>query len=186
MTESGGGNISGVVRAQLNPIGDERGAFMELWRASATDAAGATFRQANLSRSQPRVLRGMHFHDRQLDLWIVLSGRASVALVDLRVRIDGRGGALPTEEFELTAGGSVLIPKRVAHGFLAMEALELLYLVTNEYDGTDEHGFGWSDPAVGLSWPISDPIVSSRDASNPSVETAIEAANQRDALLRSR
>jgi dTDP-4-dehydrorhamnose 3,5-epimerase len=184
MTDSEVGAINGVVRAQLNSIGDERGAFMELWRARETDAAGATFRQANLSRSQARVLRGMHFHDRQLDLWIVLNGRASVALVDLRARINGRGDALPTEEFEMTAGGSVLIPKRVAHGFLALEALELLYLVTNEYDGTDEHGFAWSDPAVGLNWPISDPIVSNRDAANPSIDSAINAASQRDVLLR--
>ena len=104
--------------------------------------------------------------------------------MDLRARIDGRDDTLPTEEFELTAGGSVLIPRRVAHGFFAMEALELLYLVSNEYDGTDEHGFRWSDPAVRLSWPILDPIVSRRDASNPSVDSAIDAASQRDALLR--
>ena len=39
-----------------------------------------------------------------------------------------------------------MIPAGVAHGFLALEPLELLYLVTNEYDGTDELGFAWDDP----------------------------------------
>ena len=42
----------------------------------------------------------------------------------------------------------VVIPTGVAHGFLALEPLELLYLVTNEYDGSDELGFAWDDPAV--------------------------------------
>ena len=53
-----------------SPIVDERGAFAELWRASATRLLSAEkFVQANLSRSRPGVLRGMHFHRRQADLW---------------------------------------------------------------------------------------------------------------------
>lgn len=186
MTDADALGIPGVARGQLTAIADERGSFMELWRASGIDVAGATFVQANLSRSQPRVLRGMHFHDRQADLWIVLSGRAVVGLVDLGPRIAGGNDAPPSDQFELTAGGWVLIPSRVAHGFLAIEALELLYLVTNEYDGSDEHGFAWSDPAVALRWPVPDPIVSARDASNPTLEAAVEAARQRDAAARAR
>jgi len=64
--------ISGVVHSRVNPIADERGAFMEVWRASATDRADVSFRQANLSRSVARVLRGCTFHERQFDLWILL------------------------------------------------------------------------------------------------------------------
>ena len=50
-----------------------------------------------------------------------------------------------------TTGSS--IPTGVAHGFLALEPLELLYLVTNEYDGSDELGFAWDDPLAGVPWP---------------------------------
>jgi dTDP-4-dehydrorhamnose 3,5-epimerase len=63
----------------------------------------------------------------------------------------------------------------VAHGFLALEPLELIYLVTNWYDGSDELGFTWDDPAVAVPWPpvpgTSDgrPIVSERDAANPTL-----------------
>ena len=63
----------------------------------------------------------------------------------------------------------------MAHGFLALEPLELIYLVTNWYDGSDELGFAWDDPAVGVAWPTlaatadGRPIVSERDASNPSL-----------------
>ena len=47
----------------------------------------------------------------------------------------------------------VVIPPGVAHGFLALEPLQMSYLVTNEHDGTDELGFAWDDPAVGVAWP---------------------------------
>lgn len=179
MTSDGLG-VPGVVRADLKEIADERGSFTEIWRGSSTDAAGVTFRQANLSRSRANVLRGMHFHDRQADLWIVLKGRASVALVDVRPSIAGSSETPESEEFVMEAGASVLIPARVAHGFLALENLELMYLVTAEYDGSDEHGFSWADRTVALRWPISEPVVSQRDASNSSFEAAVEAAHQRD------
>ena len=45
----------------------------------------------------------------------------------------------------------MLIPTGVAHGFLALDPLDLVYFVTNEYDGTDELGFAWDDPAVGVA-----------------------------------
>ena len=51
------------------------------------------------------------------------------------------------------ADDSVYIPTGVAHGFLALDPLELIYLVTNAYDGSDELGFAWDDPAVGIDWP---------------------------------
>jgi dTDP-4-dehydrorhamnose 3,5-epimerase len=77
------------------------------------------------------------------------------------------------ETIELGADESVTIPVGVAHGFLAVEPLELLYLVTTEFDGSDELGFAWDDPAVGVPWPhvggTADgrPILSGRDRANP-------------------
>ena len=59
------------------------------------------------------------------------------------------------ETRELAADGWVYIPTGVAHGFLAIEPLQLVYLVTNEYDGADELGFAWDDPAVAVPWPRS-------------------------------
>ena len=162
---------------------DSRGAFRELWRASAfptlsTADTGAPvgteprFVQANLSSSAAGVLRGLHYHRRQLDYWTVAAGRAFVALVDVRPVSAGVGPAV-VETRELAADDWVVIPAGVAHGFLALEPLDLLYLVTNEYDGADELGFAWDDPAVGVPWPAlsvtSDgrPILSERDLTNP-------------------
>src|SRR5207248_3315272 len=100
------------------------------------------------------------------------SGRAFVALVDVRPLIAGAERAV-VETRELAADEWVVIPTGVAHGFLALEPLELLYLVTNEYDGSDELGFAWDDPAVGVNWPRlavtpdGRPVLSERDRSNP-------------------
>jgi dTDP-4-dehydrorhamnose 3,5-epimerase len=164
----------------------ERGAFRELWRASAfptlrPEDTGAPagpeprFVQANLSSSAAGVLRGLHYHRRQLDYWVVAAGRAFVALVDVRPIADGRGGAAVVETRVLAPDDWVVIPRGVAHGFLALEQLELIYLVTNEFDGADELGFAWDDPAVGVPWPTIEatpdgrPILSARDQSNPSL-----------------
>lgn len=176
--------LPGVRYGLLQRHGDQRGAFREVWRAGAFGAidpadAGAApgtearFVQANLSSSAAGVLRGLHYHRRQLDYWVVASGRAFVALVDVRPLLDGTGPRAVVETRELGADETVTIPVGVAHGFLALEPLELLYLVTNEYDGSDELGFAWDDPAVGVPWPRlastpdGRPILSDRDRSNP-------------------
>ncbi len=165
--------LPGVGYGHLLSHGDSRGAFTELWRSSNPAGGRDPFVQANLSTSAPGVLRGLHLHRRQLDYWVVVGGRAFVALVDARGPINDPASAATVETRELAQRDWVVIPAGVAHGFLAIEALQLLYLVTNEYDGSDELGFAWDDPAVGVPWPVvqttSDgrPILSQRDASAP-------------------
>ena len=163
--------------------GDLRGSFRELWRASGFGVldprlAGRpepAFTQANLSTSAPGVLRGLHLHRRQLDHWIVTGGRALVALVDARPLVAGTAERPIVEVREAPVDSTVTIPAGVAHGFLALEHLELVYLVTNEFDGTDELGFAWDDPLAAVPWPNvaaapdGRPILSDRDRSNPSL-----------------
>jgi dTDP-4-dehydrorhamnose 3,5-epimerase len=177
-------SLPGVRYGAVARHGDERGAFREVWRASAfpvlpADETGAatgttaTFVQANLSTSAAGVLRGLHLHRRQLDYWIVASGRAFAAFVDVRAMIAGSADRPTVETRELAADEWVVIPIGVAHGFLALEPLELVYLVTNEYDGSDELGFAWDDPLAAVPWPSvpsttdGRPILSGRDRSNP-------------------
>jgi dTDP-4-dehydrorhamnose 3,5-epimerase len=165
--------LSGVQYGHAVSHPDVRGSFTEVWRASNPATGGHPFVQGNLSTSSKGVLRGLHLHRRQLDYWIVVAGRAFVALVDARGPISGRTRVAEVETRELAEYDWVVIPAGVAHGFLALEPLRLLYLVTNEFDGSDELGFAWDDPTVGILWPpvpgTSDgrPIVSPRDASNP-------------------
>jgi len=188
-----GSKIRGVSYSRLNKLADPRGSFVEIWRASAfgelteTDAGlpDPRFVQANLSTSAAGVLRGLHYHRRQLDYWTVVSGRALVALVDVRPVVADSSARAIVEVRELGAAESVRIPTGVAHGFLALEALQLLYLVTNEYDGSDELGFAWDDSAVGVPWPKVEgtpdgrPILSDRDRSNPTLVGLVESLRGR-------
>ena len=145
----------------------------------ATDGVDPRFVQANLSTSAAGVLRGLHYHRHQLDYWVVASGRALVALVDVRSMLNGTGERPLVEAHELAADDWVVIPAGVAHGFLALQPLELVYLVTNEFDGADELGFAWDDPSVGVPWPPimgtpdGRPILSDRDRSNPPLSELI-------------
>ncbi len=180
--------LPGVRWGRVERHGDLRGSFRELWRASAFGSIGAAdagipdarFAQANLSSSAQGVLRGLHFHRRQLDHWIVARGRAWVALVDVRAMVAGQADRPIVEARELAEDGTVTIPTGVAHGFLALDPLELVYLVTNEYDGTDELGFAWDDPAAAVPWPRvagtldGRPILSQRDLANPSLTALVE------------
>lgn len=163
--------LPGAWRRSLTPVEDARGAFLELWRASWSETldAGAgdpVPRQANLSRSAPGVLRGLHLHRRQADLWIVASGAPFVALVDVRPAVAGTG-APRTVTFDAQPGDAFWIPAGVAHGFLARDPLVLVYLVTQEYDGSDELGFRWDDADAAVPWPAAAPVVSPRDATAP-------------------
>ena len=70
------------------------------------------------------------------------------------------------------AGGlpqGLLIPPGVAHGYLSLTDITLIYVVDQYYDGgADEFGVAWDDSTLGLNWDcISQPLVSERDAGNP-------------------
>ena len=74
-----------------------------------------------------------------------------MALVDVRPLVTGAATRPDVETRELAADDWVVIPAGVAHGFLALEPLELLYLVTNEFDGNDELGFAWDDSLAAVA-----------------------------------
>lgn len=169
--------IPGAWRRSIVSHPDDRGDFGELWRDSwsaglvAPPVAGHMV-QANLSRSRSRVLRGMHLHRRQSDLWVIVEGHPFIALVDVRPAIDGTG--VPTvTTIDGRPTDALYLPAGVAHGLYARDPLTLVYLTTNEYDGTDDVGFRWDDPALGVRWPDRAPIVSSRDADAPTLASLL-------------
>jgi dTDP-4-dehydrorhamnose 3,5-epimerase len=160
-------DIDGVVLIPLIRHPDERGYVAEHFRRSWIPAMREVV-QGNLSRSGPRVLRGLHFHRKQADYWTVLDGTAIVGLFDLRAGspTEGRSAVV-----ELSADGdrTLFIPRGVAHGFYAPDGLLLQYLVDEPYSGADEFGVAWDDPALGIAWPDPEPVLSQRDRSNPSL-----------------
>lgn len=164
--------IDGVKVIDLEIRADVRGSFVEFFRQSwlPTDHGAL---QGNVSRSTSGVLRGMHFHRSQWDYWFVVSGTALVALADLR-------SGSPTERVTMTMRlaadepRGLFIPPGVAHGFFAESDTVLGYLLDRYFDGSDEFGFMWNDPSLGIDWPTTDPILSDRDRANPSLAEALQ------------
>jgi dTDP-4-dehydrorhamnose 3,5-epimerase len=158
--------IAGVKLARLQVWADERGRFLETFRKEWFPERSWDILQTNCSHSKADVLRGLHYHRRQVDYWFVPQGMIRVALVDLR-RSSPTGNASQTLEIGDDNPMGVFIPVGVAHGFVALTDATMTYLVDNYYDGSDEYGVAWNDPTLGLDWGVSTPILSPRDLQNP-------------------
>lgn len=159
--------IQGVYVVPLKAFADDRGYFFESFRRGWIPGVRDMV-QGNVSFSKAGVLRGMHYHLKQADFWLVPSGRVRAALADLRVSSPTRGAS---EMLDMGEGNPVglYIPKGVAHGFHALADSFMTYLVDEYYDNSDERGVRWDDPALGLRWGAERPIVSARDQKNPSL-----------------
>jgi dTDP-4-dehydrorhamnose 3,5-epimerase len=157
--------INGVMVVTLKPLGDDRGRFVETFRKEWFPQRDWGRLQGNASYSSEGVLRGLHYHHRQVDYWYLVSGRIRVGLHDLRTASPTRGNSQMLELDSASPQG-LYIPVGVAHGFLSLTEIVLTYLVDNYYDGTDEHGVAWNDPDVGLDWGVTAPEMSARDAAN--------------------
>jgi dTDP-4-dehydrorhamnose 3,5-epimerase len=159
------GVIAGVKFAKLQVLGDNRGRFMETFRKEWFPERSWNVVQTNCSYSQANVLRGLHYHRRQVDYWFVPSGMIRVGMADLR-RSSPTRNASQTVEIGADNPLGIFIPVGVAHGFLALTQAALTYLVDSYYDGSDEYGVAWNDPGLDLDWGGTDPILSPRDLQN--------------------
>ena len=164
-------DIDGVLVIAPRIFPDKRGRFLETFQAERYTAAGITgpFVQDNMSRSVRGTLRGLHFQIRrpQAKLVHVIQGEIFDVAVDLRPgspTFKQYVGARLSGEDHL----QLFIPEGFAHGFcvLSDEAL-FAYKCTDYYAPADEGGVLWSDPDIGIDWPLADPIVSEKDAALP-------------------
>ena len=160
--------LPGVLLVEPRVFEDARGAFFESFRANVFAEAGIpAFVQENQSRSVPGTLRGLHY---QLDkpqgkLVRALKGRVFDVAVDIRQgsptfgRWAGR---------ELTEDNRCMlyIPPGFAHGFCVLgdEPADVFYKCTDYYSGAaDQRGVTWNDPALAISWPVTQPLLSEKD-----------------------
>lgn len=146
---------------------DARGEFLELYNRRDFAAAGleATFVQDNRSVSRQGVLRGLHYQKRHPQgklVWVAAGAVFDVA-VDLR---PGPGyGKWFAAELSGENRRQLYIPPGFAHGFLALSQAEFCYKCTDYYRPEDEGGILWSDPALGIDWPLGGraPLLSPKD-----------------------
>jgi dTDP-4-dehydrorhamnose 3,5-epimerase len=163
--------LDGLVLLAPSKFGDERGFFMETFRADAWAAEGVPieFVQDNHSRSRQGTIRGIHFQTQPGQGKLVRCARGSVVdvVVDLR-----RGS--PTfgewESFVLDdeSAHQLYVPVGFGHGFcVTSEIADFVYKVTAYYDAATESGFRFDDPEVAIEWPRIELLYSERDRSAP-------------------
>jgi dTDP-4-dehydrorhamnose 3,5-epimerase len=155
--------------------GDERGFFSETYshKVLASHGFDKTFVQDNHSMSQKRgVLRGLHFQRApyaQDKLVRVARGAVFDVVVDIR-KGSATFGQWAGAELSDENWRQILVPAGFAHGFVTLTPhAEVLYKVTDYYAPEAEGGLLWSDPEVGIEWPIPpvDVTTNARDSAWP-------------------
>ncbi len=143
----------------LKPVrrGDERGWFMETFRATDFPTL-APFVQDNHSLSRAvGTLRGIHFQTpphAQDKLVRCIRGSILDIAVDLRrespTYAKWVGTTLSAEN-----GWQLLVPIGFGHAFLTLEPdTEVAYKVTDYYSYPNDGGVRWNDPDIGVEWPV--------------------------------
>ncbi len=163
--------IPGVLVITPQRVVDSRGFFAETFQAERYASAGMPypFVQANWSRSRRGVLRGLHLQNpkSQGKLVSVTSGRVLDVAVDVRVGSPAFGRHVTVELTE-DNGFQFFLPRGCAHGFIVLsETADFVYKCDEYYSPQDEIAVRWDDPALGIDWRISDPILGARDAAAP-------------------
>jgi len=162
--------IPEVVLIRPRVFGDARGFFLESWEERKFAAAGvdARFVQDNHSHSACGVLRGLHYQVGRPQGKLVRVPRGAVfdVAVDLRRSSPSFGRSVAVELTE-DNHHMLWIPPGFAHGYLALtESVDFLYRCTDFYAPELERTILWSDPDLGVDWPlarIGKPVLSAKD-----------------------
>jgi len=158
--------------------GDARGFFFESY--SERDFKAATglapkFVQDNHSRSTAGVLRGLHYQIRnaQDKLVRVAAGEIFDVAVDMR-RTSPTFGKWVGVMLSAENKKQLWVPAGFAHGFLSMaDGTEVLYKTTDFYFPEHERSLLWSDPSVGVEWPLTGaPQLAAKDAAGKTLANA--------------
>jgi dTDP-4-dehydrorhamnose 3,5-epimerase len=152
---------AGVRAYPLLPNLDVRGSVTEIFREEWNPGPRPV--QWNAVVSGSGIMRGVHVHARHDDYIAVVRGRVAIGLTDLRRASPtaGLGFVVDVHEKDPLA---VAIPAGVAHGIYTFDDSVLMYGVSQYYDPTDEFVCDWREPGLGIEWPVSEAIISDRDA----------------------
>lgn len=159
--------IPEVLLLEPKVFGDARGFFMETFSAQRYREAGIVpdFVQDNVSYSAKGILRGLHVqHPKaQGKLVSVLKGEVFDVAVDVR-RGSPSFGKWVGATLSADNKRQLWVPPGFAHGFVVTgdDAL-FCYKCTDYYSPTTEVSILWNDPAIGVAWPVTEPLLSEKD-----------------------
>lgn len=166
--------IEDVILVKPKVFGDNRGFFMESYKKSDFTANGINveFVQDNHSKSQARVLRGLHYQEKpyeQAKLVRCTKGKIYDVAVDIRKNSKTFGQYVKVELSEDNKH-MLFIPEGFAHGFVVLsEEAELLYKTSKEYAPQADRGILWNDKDLNIDWEIDfEPILSEKDKAQQS------------------
>lgn len=159
--------LPGVIEIVPQVFKDQRGFFMEIFHQEKYENAGISkpFVQDNYSHSSRGTVRGLHYQlqNPQGKLVYVMAGEIFDVIVDIRLGSPTFGKWV---SLSLSSDNrkQVFIPEGFAHGFCVIsETADVMYKCTDLYAPGDDHGVLWSDPAIGIDWPVKEPTLSDKD-----------------------
>ena len=169
-------DLEGVTLCVPEVFRDARGFFLEYYHAARYMEGGirAVFVQDNRSCSGKGVLRGLHFqlHKPQAKLVSCIRGEIYDVAVDVR-RGSPTFGKWSSAVLTETNNHQLFIPCGFAHGFCVLsEIAEIQYKCSEFYDPRDDRGVRWNDPAIGIEWPVAEPVLSAKDLAQPFLKDA--------------
>jgi dTDP-4-dehydrorhamnose 3,5-epimerase len=164
-------SIEGILIIEPQTFEDQRGFFMETYNQSRYVEAGVNkvFVQDNLSYSLKGTVRGLHFQIKnpQAKLVHVITGEIFDVAVDIRPG-SATFGQWTGIHLSDKNRRQLYIPEGFAHGFCVLsDAARFSYKCSDFYAPEDEGGIIWSDPDIGISWPLENPIISEKDKQYP-------------------
>ena len=170
--------IPDVVLIEPKVFGDARGFFYESFNQRAFNQATGTdyqFVQDNHSRSSRGVLRGLHYQIQhpQGKLVRVTQGEVFDVAVDLR-HSSPKFGRWEGVVLSSDNKRQLWVPPGFAHGFVVLsESAEFLYKTTDYWFPEFERSLLWSDPTVGIQWPVGGPpLLAAKDQHAPTLDNA--------------
>lgn len=165
--------LEGVYIIEPKVFGDNRGWFYESYSVKSFAEMGINtiFVQDNRSCSQKKgTLRGLHCQKNptsQAKLVSCARGEIIDVAVDIR---KGSPTYMKHIAVKLTAENKKMlyIPKGCLHGFVTLtDDVELAYKVDEFYSGQDDRSVRFDDPAIGVDWGVTNPILSEKDKNAP-------------------
>lgn len=165
--------LDGVYVVELQPHSDSRGSFTRVFSVDAFAREGlcTEYPEHSIARNVRRgIIRGLHYQsDPHAETKIIRCTRGTVwdVLVDVRPnsRSYGRWMALELDGDVLRL---VYVPTGIAHGYQTLsEFSELEYLISARHAPHASRGWRWDSSALGIAWPVADPILSDRDRGHP-------------------
>jgi dTDP-4-dehydrorhamnose 3,5-epimerase len=165
--------LPGVLLLEPDVFEDDRGYFMETYQRERYREFGidCLFRQDNLSFSIRDTLRGLHYQYPRAQSKLVQAVQGEIYDVAVDIRKGSPDfGRWTSVRLSHRNRRQLFVPGGFAHGFCVLsKTAVVLYKCDELYAPDCEGGIIWSDPGLGIDWPVHTPLLSQKDGQYPNL-----------------